>query len=378
MRDFYKILGVSENATAVDIKKAYRKLAKKYHPDANHGDKQAEAKFKEISEAHDTLSDNNKKSQYDQMRRYGAGFGGFGGGRPGGAGGAQSFKFDDLSSIFGQTGGFGSFADIFSSMFGDNIGGFGGTGGFGQRRGPSKGGDLYTDVVVPFATAAKGGKAILKINVKVKCSDCNGSGVSRGSNQSVCPECNGRGNVTFSQGNFAVSRPCPRCLGRGAILGNPCRACGGGGAVTKPRKISVKIPPGTLNKDKIRLKGLGNPGASGGPPGDLYLRVEVKGDHFFWREGQNIFCKIAMGLDQVIKGSKIRVRTITGEKVELKIPAGTKAGSKFKLKGLGLSGKNGKGDQIVVIEINAPRNMTDQEKKQYEEMTRNKTGSEYV
>ncbi len=369
MKDYYKILGLSETAGDSEIKKAYRKLAKKYHPDANHGDKQAEAKFKEISEANDTLSDSKKKSQYDKMRKYGAGFGGFGGARPAGFNSAQHFSSEDLSSIFGQTGGLGSFADIFSSIFGDNISGSGSRGGFGQRRRPIKGSDIYTDVRVPFATAAKGGKAILKINITDKCSDCNGTGIRPGSNQTVCPECNGRGNVTFSQGNFAVSRPCPRCLGRGVITGNPCNICRGAGTVVKPRKITVKIPPITINGAKIRLKGLGNPGNNGGPSGDLYLRVEVKGDHFFWREGLNIFCKVVLGLRSVVKGAKIKVRTITGKKVELKIPAGVKSGTKLRLKGLGLAGKSGRGDQIVVIEISPPKNMTDDEKKQYDEMT---------
>jgi len=345
MKDYYKILGVSENASDDEIKKAYRKLAKKYHPDVNSGDKHAEAKFKEVSEAHDTLSDKNKRSQYDQMRKYGAGFGGFEGARPGGGfRGGQGVRFEDLSSIFGQSGGFGSFADIFSSIFGDNIGGFGGLGGFKQQFGPRKGTDLYTDVVIPFATAVKGGKAKLRLNTTESCPVCNGSGVKPGSSQTTCPDCGGRGTITFTQGNFAVSRPCPRCLGHGVISGDPCGNCRGSGSITRPRTVTIKIAPGTENRTKIRLKGLGNPGTNGGPPGDLYLRVTVKGDHFFWREGLN------------------------GNKVELKIPAGTKAGSKFRLKGLGLAEKGKKGDQIVVIDIHRPASMSEEEKKLYEEM----------
>jgi molecular chaperone DnaJ len=366
MKDFYKIIGVSESASDDEIKKAYRKLAKKYHPDVNKGDKHAEAKFKEVSEAHDTLADKNKRAQYDQMRKYGAGFGGFGGRPPGGG---QEFRFDDLSSIFGQSGGFGSFADIFSSIFGDNVGGFDGAGGFAHRSGPQRGSDIYTDIAIPFATAARGGKVKLRFNAAVSCSVCNGSGVQPGSNQTVCPDCNGRGNITFTQGNFAVSRPCPRCLGRGVISGDQCNKCGGNGTIAGPKTISVNVPPGTKNGDKIRLKGLGNPGKKGGSAGDIYLRIEIKGDHFFWREGLNIFCKVKLGLDQAVKGAKIRVRTITGDKAELKIPAGTKAGSKFRLKGLGLADKKRKGDQIVVIDIRQPDNMSEEEKRLYDEMT---------
>jgi molecular chaperone DnaJ len=366
MKDFYKILGVSESASDDEIKKAYRKLAKKYHPDVNKGDKHAEARFKEVSEAHDTLADKNKRTQYDQMRKYGAGFGGFGG-RP--SGGGQEFRFDDLSSIFGQSGGFGSFADIFSSIFGDNIGGHGGAGGFARRSGPQRGSDIYTDIAIPFATAARGGMVKLRFNATDRCSVCNGSGVRPGSNQTVCPDCNGRGTITFTQGNFAVSRPCPRCLGRGIISGDQCGKCGGSGSTTGMKTISVNIPAKTKNGDKIRLKGLGNPGRNGGSPGDVYLRMEIKGDHFFWREGLNIFCKVKLGLDQAVKGTRIRVRTITGDKAELKIPAGTKAASKFRLKGLGLADKKSKGDQIVVIDIRQPDNMSEEEKKLYEKMT---------
>jgi molecular chaperone DnaJ len=368
MKDFYKILGVSENASDDEIKKAYRRLAKKYHPDVNKGDKHAEAKFKEVSEAHNTLADKQKRSQYDQMRKYGAGFGGFQAARPG-SGFHAGQGFEDISSIFGQSGGFGSFADIFSSIFGDNIRGFGGGGGFEQQFGSRQGSDLYTDVTIPFGTAAKGGKARLRLNVTESCAVCHGSGVNPGSGQTTCPDCGGRGTITFTQGNFAVSRPCPRCLGRGVISGDPCRNCRGNGSVRKPRTITVKIPPGTENGGKIRLQGLGNSGTNGGSPGDLYLRVTVRGDHFFWREGSNIYCKVKLGLDQVVKGTKIRVRTIAGERVELKIPAGTKAGSKFRLKGLGMAEKGKKGDQIVVVDIRQPENMSEEEKKLYEEMT---------
>jgi molecular chaperone DnaJ len=368
MKDFYNILGVSDNATDDQIKKAYRKLAIKYHPDKNRGDKQAEERFKEVSEANDTLSDKNKRAQYDQIRKYGGGFGGFQQGRPGGGFGAgqQGFDFNDLSSIFGNSGGFGSFADIFSSIFGDNIGGFGTSAG--ETRAPSKGDDLFSDISVPFGTAARGGKIHVRLNLTENCDVCRGQGIKPGGKQTKCPDCDGRGMITFMQGNFAVSRPCPRCFGRGVIKGDQCDKCNGAGTTAKRREIAVNIPPGSESGRKIRLKGLGNPGKKSGPNGDLYLRLEIKGDHFFWREGINIFCNIVLNLDQAIEGTRIRVRTINGKKAELKIPPKTKAGSKLRLKGLGLAQKGAKGDQIVVIDIKKPTNMSDNQKELYNEL----------
>jgi molecular chaperone DnaJ len=370
MKDFYKILGVSENASEADIKRAYRKLAKKYHPDANQGDKQAEARFKEISEAHEVLSDKNKRAQFDQMRRYGGGFGGFDGARPGSGFGAREFRFEDLSSIFGKSGGFGSFADIFSSIFGDNLGNVGEGFGFGETRGPMKGDDLYTDIEIPFSTAINGGKVNVHLNVNERCSLCGGSGSRPGSSQRICPECQGRGVVSFTQGNFAVSRPCPRCLGRGRISGESCAACGGIGTVSKRRQLSVRIPSGIEAGKRIRLKGLGNPGRNGGLPGDLYLRVDITSHPFFWRQGLDIHCRVSLNSQQAVNGTRIRVRTLSGKKAELKIPPGTGAGTKFRLRGLGLALKGRKGDQIVEVDIEAPENMADEEKRTFHKTTR--------
>ena len=348
MKDFYKILGVSENASDDEIKKAYRKLAKKYHPDANPGDKQAENRFKEISEAHEVLSDESKRAQFDQMRRFG---GGFGGGRPGAGFGGQGVRFEDLSSMFGQSGGFGSFADIFSSIFGENLGGFGSSFGSSRTRGPMKGDDLYTDITIPFSTALNGGRVKVRLKVDEGCDICGGSGTTPGSSETTCPDCGGRGVISFTQGNFAVSRPCPRCLGRGIISGQLCSRCSGTGSIQRMRELSVRIPAGIESGKKIRLKGLGNPGLRGGSPGDLYLRVDVSSHPFLWRHGLNIHCRIPLTVNQAEKGTKIRVRTLSGKKAELKIPAGAKAGDKFRMKGLGINLKGKKGDQIVEIEV---------------------------
>jgi molecular chaperone DnaJ len=369
MKDFYKILGVPENAGEAEIKKAYRKLAKQYHPDANPGNKQAETKFKEISEAHDVLSDKQKRTQYDQMRRFGPGafaadFRPGAGARPGE--GTQGFNFDDLSSIFGEFGGFGSFADIFSSIFGEGPGSFGSRARQAGR--PMAGHDLHSEVNVPFETAAKGGSIYVGIELTEQCATCRGSGARPGSSPQTCPQCQGRGTVSFVQGNFAVSRPCPRCLGRGQIIAEVCPKCRGEGAVRGRKNISVKIPPGIEQGRSIRLKGLGNPGINGGPPGDLYLKVNITGHQFFWRQGFDIHCRIPITIAQAVHGAKIRVKTVTGKRVELKIPAGTSSGTKFRLKGLGLALNGRKGDQIVEIEIKVPEKMTPEEKKMFEEM----------
>ncbi len=363
MKDFYKILSVSETASGEDIKRAYRRLAKKYHPDANQGDKQAENRFKEVSEAHEVLSDKNKRAQFDQMRKYGGGFADFGGARPGAGFGTGGVRFEDLSSIFGKSGGFGSFADIFSSIFGENLGDRGAGSVFGRTRGPGKGDDLYTDIKIPFSTAVNGGKVNVRLNINEQCAICKGTGSRPGSSQRVCPDCQGRGMVSFAQGNFAVSRPCPRCLGRGKISGEACTNCAGIGSLSKRRELSVRIPSGVESGKKIRLKGLGNPGRSGGPPGDLYLRVDVTSHPFFWRKGLDIHCRIPLSIKQATKGTKIRVRTLSGKRAELKIPPDTRMGAKFRLKGLGLASKKRKGDQIVEVDIKVPENMTDEEKR---------------
>jgi len=366
MKDFYSILGVPENAPESEIKKAYRRLAKKYHPDANPGDKKAEAKFKEISEAYSVLSDKDKRAQYEQMRNYG---GAFHGARPGSGFESQGYNFEDLSSIFGEGGGFGSFADIFSSIFGDRFGGVGRGSGFGRTPGPEKGDDLFSEIEIPFTTAARGGQVNIRVKVTEPCNVCGGSGTKKGSSERICPECHGRGMISFTQGNFAVSRPCPRCLGRGRITGDPCDNCRGTGLASSLREIAVSIPSGIESGKKIRLKGLGNPGLNGGPPGDLYLHIDVKDHPFFWRSGLNIYCRVPLTIKQAAAGARIRVRTMSGKKVDVRIPAGTKPGAKFRLTGLGLVSNGRKGDQIVEVDIKIPKKMTDEEKDLFDTIT---------
>jgi molecular chaperone DnaJ len=371
MADYYQILGVSETASPDDIKKSYRRLAKKYHPDANPNDKKAEGKFKEISEAYSVLSDSAKKQQYDTVRKYGAGFGGaerVNGGATGG------YSFEDIMSMFGnqqgsgkantQTG-FGSFADIFSSMFsGQQSGGFG---DFEQNAdAPEKGNDILTDIDISFEDSVIGAQKSIRINVEQPCDICNGSGVTPGSQTSVCPECNGRGNITFSQGSFAVSRPCPRCLGRGRIVGNPCRKCSGKGRIFGPKTIKITIPKGIESGKNIRLKGLGNPGHNGGPAGDLYLKVTVTGHEYFWREGKDIYCRVPINIKQAVLGGKVKVRTLANQ-IELVIPPGTSSGQRFRLKEVGLATDGVKGDQYVEVKIDMPKQLTPEQKKLFEQ-----------
>ena len=359
MKDFYQILGVAEGATIEQIKKAYRSLAKKFHPDANPNNKQSENKFKEINEAYEVLSDKDKRSKYDQMRKWGAGaFGGYesGAGRGGYRPDADTESdFGDLSSIFGnagneQGGGFGSFADIFSSIFGEGGGSFRSQ-GFGRGNRPYQGDDLYSEIDVPFATAAQGGQISINVNVTDTCPVCHGNGAAPGTKPSTCPDCGGRGVINFTQGNFSVSRPCPRCLGRGVIITQQCPRCQGTGSVTEPRQVAVKIPAGIQSGQTIRLKGLGNPGMNSGQSGDLFLKINVIPHHFFWRKGQDIHVRVPLSDEQATSGAKIRVRTIGGNKIELKIPPDTKSGAKLRLKGLGIMSEGRKGDMIVEVDV---------------------------
>jgi len=377
MADYYQTLGVNENATIDEIKKAYRKLAKRYHPDTNPNDCQAEAKFKEISEAYGVLSDQAKRQQYDTIRKYGSSFGGVGGEtgfHPGGGGSS----FDDIMSMFGQgrrpdsgqsgAEGFGSFADIFSSLFGGQR--FGGFDEYERQSAdaPQKGGDILTDLEISFEESVNGGQKTIRIDAEQPCDICKGTGVTPGSQTTICPNCKGSGHVTFSQGSFAVSRPCPRCLGRGRIVGNPCRKCSGRGRIFGPKTVKVNIPKGIESGQKIRLKGLGNNGINGGPAGDLYLKIAISGHEYFWREGKDIYCRVPINIKQAVLGGKIKIRTMTGH-VEFNLPPGTSSGQKFRLKGLGLSLNGGKGDQYIEIKIDMPRQLSIEQKQLFERFT---------
>jgi len=366
-KDYYEILGVSENASADDIKKAYRKLAKKYHPDANPGNSQAEENFKNVSEAYEVLSKTEKRQQYDQMRKYGAaGFGG-GGFNPGGFGqhgfggqpGGFRMNFEDI-------GGFGSLGDIFSSLFEDRMH-FGG--GRGRRRAanhPRKGNSLSATIDISFAEMISGTSKTIKLNREANCKHCRGTGSEPGSSQDVCPQCGGSGMVSQSVGNFAVTRPCPQCLGSGRIT-KPCKQCKGTGRERVSQRVKIDVPAGVENGGKLRLKGLGQAGRNGGPDGDLIVTVRVKADSFLRRVGNDIVCKIPITLKQAYDGAKVRVRTVKG-KVDLAIPPMTQDGTKFKLKGLGISRNGRKGNQYVTVDLKKPDDPSPEEKEMLDKL----------
>ncbi len=365
-KDLYKILGVSETATPDEIKKAYRRLAKKYHPDANPGDRTAEERFKDISTAYEVLSSPEKRKQYDQLRKYGAGgFQGFQDGRKAGGwnfsrGAGQGFSFEDL-------GGFGNLGDIFKDLF--DLGGPRARSGRAAGPAPGRGEDLHSQIEIPFETAISGGKTLLSVPLEESCPTCHGSGAEPGSQTSVCPECHGQGHLSFSQGGFAVNRPCPRCYGRGQIISQPCRTCNGQGRVQKMRKISLKIPAGINDGDHIRLRGQGRPGSGGAPGGDIIITVRVGGHHFFHRKGRDLHCQVPINIAQAVLGSRVRVRTIDG-KIELTIPPGTQTGTVFRIPGKGLSVNGKRGDQLIRVKVRVPKNLNERQRKLMQDFAR--------
>jgi molecular chaperone DnaJ len=380
-KDFYAVLGVSASATQDEIKKQYRKLAKKNHPDTNANDPKAAERFKEISEAYTVLGDAEKRKQYDEMRRLGA-FGGFGsdggfarggaGGRPrtgtaGGAGasgpgfGAGGFgpaggagpnvRFEDF-----DVGGFGGLGDLFSSMFGGN-------GARTRSSGPERGASVESTLEIPFRTAALGGKVSIELEVNEECPTCHGSGGAPGATFKTCPECNGRGVVSFGQGGCAVNRPCPMCLGRGQVPSERCPTCNGVGEVRTRKKVVITVPPGSDTGTKIRLRGQGGRGADGGEPGDLIITLQVQADRFYKREGLDLIATVPLNIAQATLGSRISVKTLSGKKVAIRIPPGTPSGKRFRVPAQGIE-KDGKhGDLIVEVTVNVPEKLTEEQEK---------------
>ncbi|MBI4520412.1 MAG: molecular chaperone DnaJ [Gemmatimonadetes bacterium] len=352
-KDYYQILGVSDSATAADIKKAYRKLAKQYHPDANRTDPAAAEKFKEISEAYAVLSDVEKRKQYDQLRR----FGGFDFRRPGGGPGAPGgFRVDADTFSFEDLTGFGGLGDLFSSIFGGRARAAG-----ARPSGPRKGPDVEYLVEVEFELAARGGKIQIAVPISDECAVCGGSGAEPGTKTQRCGECGGTGNVTFGQGGFAVKRPCPACLGRGTIPEQACRACGGSGVMRQERQIQLTVPAGVDTGSKLRLRGQGERGAMGGPPGDLIVTFKVRPHRFFRREGLDVQVSVPINVAQATLGSKVRVRTIHGKRVVLRIPPGTQSGTKFRIAQQGIRKGERVGDQYVEIRVVVPEKLASEE-----------------
>ena len=360
-KDFYAVLGVSASATQDEIKKQYRRLAARYHPDKNPNDAKAADRFKEISEAYQVLGDADRRKQYDDMRRLGA-FGGFGGARPGappGAGsapGGGNFHFEDF-----DIGGLGGLGDIFSSMFG------GGATGKTRSRGPERGQDVEMQLEVPFRVAALGGKVPVEIEVNEECPTCHGSGAAPGAKLQTCPECSGRGTISFGQGGFAVQRPCPMCLGRGQVPTERCPTCSGAGEVRTRKKILITVPPGTDNGSRIRLKGQGGRGQHNGPPGDLVISFAVEADRFFRREDLDVIAPVPINIAQATLGSRISVKTLDGKRVAIRIPPGTPTGKRFRVRGQGIDKDGARGDLIVQVDVLVPEKLTEEQEKAMKE-----------
>jgi molecular chaperone DnaJ len=342
-KDYYQILGVAKGAALADIKKAYRKLARKYHPDLNPGDKSAEAKFKEIQEAYSVLSDPKKRSQYDQF--------GFAGDRPPGAGpggagpqpGFEGFDFSDYGSS--------SFRDFFDNLFG----GAAARPGAGPEGREEQGEDLNYTMQVGFEDAIRGLQTRIRVNRLAECDRCGGRGFVSGTGQAVCPTCGGSGRSNMQRGFMRFSGVCPTCRGSGRAPGAVCPACGGEGVIQKSELIAVRIPAGVDNGSRVRIPGRGNAGRNGGPPGDLYISIEVAPHPHFRREGANISVKVPITVPEATLGAKIEVPTLWG-KTTIRIPPGTKSGQKFRIKeqGAPVIGKKTKGDEFVEVGIVPP------------------------
>lgn len=347
-RDFYDVLGVSKTSTADEIKKAYRKLARQYHPDVNKDNPDASEKFKECSEAYSVLSDEEKRAQYDQF-----GHAAFENGGGQGAGGFSGF------------GGASGMEDIFDMFFGGQ-----GRGGFGGRRSknaPQRGADLRLDLEISFEEAAFGVEKEVRLNREETCDSCQGSGAEPGSEVEVCPECHGSGEVQFTQntmfGQMMNVRPCPRCNGQGKVIKKPCRKCGGNGRFKKDKKLTVKIPAGVDTDSRLRVTGEGEAGLRGGGKGDLYVYLYVKPHRFFERDGTTVLCEVPINIVQATLGAEIKVPTLDGQ-IVMKVPEGTQPGKVLRLKGKGIASlRNGeRGDQLVKVKVVIPTKLNDKQK----------------
>jgi molecular chaperone DnaJ len=356
-RDYYETLGVTRSASEQDLKSAYRKLAKEFHPDRNAGDKTAEKKFKEINEAYEALKDPQKRAAYDQFGH--AAFEGGMGGRPGGQGG---FGPDFATSM----------SDIFDDLFGEFMGGRrGAPGAGGQRRGTGRerGADLRYNLDITLNEAFTGKTAEIIVPSSVSCETCSGTGAKAGSKPKTCATCGGHGKVRASQGFFTIERTCPTCQGRGEIIDDPCTACQGAGRVIKERKLSVNIPAGVEDGTRIRLAGEGEAGLRGGPNGDLYIFLSITPHTFFQRDGADIFCKVPISMTTAALGGQIEVPTLEGTTTRVRVPEGSESGKQFRLKGKGMPVLRSKvtGDMYIQVEVETPKNLTRRQRELLEE-----------
>lgn len=345
-RDYYEVLGVERGASEVELKKAYRRLAMKYHPDRNPGDAAAEEQFKEAAEAYEVLSDAGKRSAYDQYGHAGVDPSMGGGGFGGAAGGA-------------------SFSDIFGDVFSDF---FGGRGGAGGRGGPQRGADLRYTLDLDLEEAVRGTTVTIRVPTLVECKVCDGNGAKPGTSASTCPTCGGIGQVRMQQGFFSVQQTCPRCHGSGKIIPEPCNACHGQGRVEEQKTLSVKVPAGVDTGDRIRLTGEGEAGTLGGPSGDLYVVVNVREHSIFQRDGKHLYCEVPINFTDAALGGELEVPTLDG-RVKLKIPEGTQTGKMFRLRGKGVTPVRGggAGDLMCKVVVETPVNLSRRQRELLEE-----------
>ena len=359
-RDYYEILGVTRTVTEVELKAAFRKQAMQHHPDRNPGNKEAEAKFKELNEAYQCLSDAQKRAAYDRFGH--AAFDGSGG-MGGGFGGGDGFS--------------SSMADIFDDLFGDMMGRRGGGRGNARERGS----DLRYNMEITLEEAFNGKAATLKLPTSVACEACSGAGAKAGSKPKTCSTCAGHGRVRAQQGFFAVERTCPTCHGRGEVIDNPCPACAGAGRVTRERTLSVNVPAGVEDGTRIRLAGEGEAGLRGGPAGDLYIFLAIKPHPFFQRDGADLFCRVPISMVKAALGGEISVRAVSGEEAKVKVPEGTQSGKQFKIKGKGMPVLRSRdfGDLYIQTTVETPQNLTRRQREllaEFDKESSNKTHPE--
>ena len=341
-RDYYEILEVSRTASDQEIKSSYRKLALKYHPDRNPGDKKAEDAFKQAAEAYAILSDSDKRARYDRFGHAGVG-------------GAQGF---DPSQFTG-------FEDIFSGL--GDIFGFGGG---GRRAGPQRGADLRYDLEIKFEQSAKGAETSIQIPRNETCETCHGSGAAPGTSPTTCPQCRGTGQLRYQQGFFTVARTCPQCRGTGQVIPKPCPTCRGAGRVSKDRKLTVKIPAGIATGQRLRLAGEGEAGTLGGPPGDLYVVIFVREHEFFQRDGNDLHCSVPLAFTTLALGGEIQVPGLDGDET-VRIPESTQTGTTFKLRGKGMPDVSGRGhgDLLITVQAVTPKKLTKEQRKLLEQLS---------
>jgi molecular chaperone DnaJ len=346
-KNYYDVLGVAETATAKDITRAYRKLARQHHPDANPNDAEAEERFKEISAAYDVLGDETKRKEYDEVRRLGPMAGGFGGG-------GGNFRFEDAGDLSG----------LFSQFFGGAN--QGGRGGRARTAGPGRGADLEAELTLSFNDAVHGVTTAVHLTSDATCETCNGSGAKPGTIPQTCSACGGRGVTDDNQGFFSFSQPCRVCGGRGTIVTDPCGDCRGSGRRRRAREVKVRVPPGVDDAQRIRLKGRGEPGRNGGPSGDLFVTVRVTPHALFGRKGDNLTIDVPVTFAEAALGADIKVPTLDGEPVTIRIPGGTRSGRTFRVKNKGIENGRRAGDLLVTVDVAVPAKLNAEERRAVE------------